>query len=59
MGTILTSTFLKFNLKGLIDLSTPIKISRISTVEDRIKQLQNKRENVINLLRYNQVVYKK
>src|SRR6266699_5074407 len=54
-----TSALLRFDPKGPTDLPTPMKTGRTPTTEDRTKQLQDNKENVINLLRHNQIAYKK
>ncbi len=59
MGTTLTSALLRFDPRGLIDLPTPIKTNRTPIVKDYTKQLRDNRKNIINLLRYNQIAYKK
>ena len=59
METIPVSAFLRFNPRRSIDLPTFIKIGRALAIEDHMKQLRDSKKNVINLLRYNQVVYKK
>src|SRR6266699_2398306 len=58
-GTIPASAFLGFDSRGPADLPAFMKIDRALTVEDCAKQLRDSKENVINLLRYNQVAYKK
>ncbi len=59
MRTTLVLVFLRFDFRGPIDLFAFIKISRILIIEDRMKQLQNKKKNIINLFCYNQIIYKK
>ena len=59
MGTTPTSALLGFDPKGPIDLPALIKIGRTPITKDRMKQLRDNKENVINLFRYNQVVYEK
>ena len=58
-GIILVSAFLRFDFKGFIDLFIFIKIGRTLVIKDCMKQLRDRKKNIINLFCYNQVVYKK